>query len=43
MVSFYAHVANGEDKAALAEARAETRAQFPHPCCWAPFILVGDR
>ena len=44
MVTFYAHLAKGEDKAtALREARAASRAEFPDPFCWAPFILVGER
>jgi CHAT domain-containing protein/Tfp pilus assembly protein PilF len=44
MAAFYAHLARGADKAAaLREARAVSKAAFPDPFCWAPFILVGER
>jgi len=44
MVTLYDQLAKGTDKAAaLRAARAATRASFPDPFCWAPFILVGER
>jgi CHAT domain-containing protein/tetratricopeptide (TPR) repeat protein len=44
MVTLYDQLAKGADKgAALRQARAATRANFPDPYCWAPFILVGER
>ena len=47
MGRFYRHLARGESKGcALARAKREALAGenglSPHPCYWAPFVLVGD-
>ncbi len=42
MRAFYRNLRAGYGKAgALQSATQETRERYPHPCYWAPFVLVG--
>jgi CHAT domain-containing protein len=42
MTEFYRRYQAGEEKAAaMREAMLATRAQYPHPYQWAPFVLMG--
>ncbi len=42
MQAFYRHYRAGASPAEAAQrAAAETRVQYPHPCHWAPFVVVG--
>src|SRR5690606_5012978 len=39
---FYGRLASCPDKAAaLSGAMRDLRDRYPHPCSWAPFVLVG--
>jgi hypothetical protein len=43
MAAFYEHYAAGRSPAEAAQqAAAATRARYPHPYFWAPFVLVGQ-
>jgi CHAT domain-containing protein/Tfp pilus assembly protein PilF len=42
MSEFYTALKKGADKAtALQEAQKITMREYPDPCCWAPFVLIG--
>ena len=42
MALFYRCLRTSQDKAlALQQAMTELRETFPHPYCWAPFVLIG--
>ena len=42
MAAFYQQLTQGKDKAnSLRQAMLQLRERYPHPCQWAPFVLMG--
>jgi len=42
MINFYTNLSNMSNDEALRQAQFKVKKQYPHPYCWAAFLLTGS-